>query len=286
MTADETLSPALIRQLMRPGAIIGEAAPPNLDDAQQRALHTALAALDATDREILQLRYDGNLTAKDIAAHLLTSPEIVEHREQDALDQLRQHLPPTREDIAASPTRRYVPTEPAPATAKPTAESSHERRISEEEFAAFMAEHPNATYKETREAFGISAPTVQRYRQKWQERQAQQDVTAPEPVPEPSPEPLPIQPSPETAKEPEPRMEKPTNAPTPYARTLYEEQVYQARLWMEMLERQRREVQEYSAAIEQQYAQACANYARAQQIARAHYAMAHGQVVEDMGEMP
>src|SRR6185437_3448624 len=85
---EETLSPSLIRQLMRPGALAEDTAPPNLDDAQQRALHTALAALDAQDREILQLRYDANCTIEEIAAHLLTSPQIVEHREQDALHQL------------------------------------------------------------------------------------------------------------------------------------------------------------------------------------------------------
>lgn len=84
-------------------------------------------------------------------------------------------------------------------------------------------------------------------------------------------------------------MEKPVSTPAPYERTLYEEQVYQARLWMEMLERQWREAKEnaeeaveYADTVQQRYLQAKANYERAQKIARAHYAMLHGQVVEEL----
>lgn len=278
---DEALSPALIRQLMRPGVLPDDAAPLNLDDVQQQAVQIALDALDAQDREILQLHYEAGCTFQEIAAHLLTSPQIVEHREQDALNQLRRHLPPTREDIAASPTRRYVPAEPEPAPQKPTTESPYERKISEEQFAAFMAEHPNATYKETRDALGISSPTVQRYRRIWQESHAQQGVAVSQP--ESEPEPLPVQPPPEPIKEPEPPMTKPASTPPAhYERTLYEEQVYQARLWMEMRERQWREAKEFTDVAEQGYLQAKANYERAQQIARAHYAMLHGQVIENM----
>jgi len=280
---EETLSPSLIRQLMRPGALAEDTAPPNLDDAQQRALHTALAALDAQDREILQLRYDANCTIEEIAAHLLTSPQIVEHREQDALHQLRQYLPPTREDIAASPTRRYVP---APAQKKPVPPTTGKgRAISEKQFAAYMAANPDATIRGTSEDLGISSATVTVYRKAWHEHQARHvpAAPAPQPVPlPPAPAPVPAPPS-----QPEPEPPTPTNAA--YTRTLYEEQVYQARLWMEMLERQWREAKEnaeeaveYADTVQQRYLQAKANYERAQKIARAHYAMLHGQVVEEL----
>lgn len=173
------ITQALIRQLMHHS--YGDMMPseqPDIQKEQQEAIANAMQCLDATERDVILLRYEAEFSYQEIAQHLLTSPEIVEHTEKMAIERMRTRLPKSRSEIVSFPTLQYISTTPPLPKIRHINEKVGQQSVQAKnnlrgfsiDRAPIFAElnlHPQMTGTDIADAFHITQRSGRRIRQEW-----------------------------------------------------------------------------------------------------------------------